>query len=102
MFKTIVIAIVAGIIGALIVLGIGKALNHTSLNQNGSQVQEATNSKGGNRLDGKSEKYNSVNQMIKDVSPSIVGVINMQKLQVLMTCCVVNPQNHKKQVLVLV
>jgi len=79
LFKTIVIAIVAGIIGALIVLGIGKALNHTSLNQNGSQVQEATNSKGGNRLDGKSEKYNSVNQMIKDVSPSIVGVINMQK-----------------------
>lgn len=40
------------------------------------------NSKGGNVLDGKSDKYKSVNAMIKDVSPAIVGVINMQKLMV--------------------
>lgn len=78
-FKTILIALIAGIVGALIVLGIGKALNHSVFNQNGSQVQQASNSNGGNQLDGKSEKYNSVNAMIKDVSPAIVGVINMQK-----------------------
>ncbi|MCP6652082.1 S1C family serine protease, partial [Klebsiella pneumoniae] len=47
----------------------------------GATVQEASNSKGGNVLDGKSSKYKSVNQMINDVSPSIVGVINMQKAQ---------------------
>lgn len=33
----------------------------------------------GNVLDQKSEKYNSVNSMIKNTSPSVVGVINMQK-----------------------
>ncbi|HLR19880.1 MAG TPA: S1C family serine protease [Staphylococcus sp.] len=81
-FKTIIVALVAGIIGALLVLGIGKIIESTILNDNGSSVQEATNSSnGGNTLDGKSEKYDSVNQMINDVSPAIVGVINMQKAQ---------------------
>lgn len=78
-FKTILVALIAGIIGALLVLGASKMLGMFGLNDNGSQVQEATNSKGGNVLDGKSEKYKSVNAMIKDVSPAIVGVINMQK-----------------------
>ncbi|WP_432717033.1 S1C family serine protease [Staphylococcus equorum] len=81
-FKTIIVALVAGIIGALLVLGIGKIMESTGLNDNGSAVQEASNSSnGGNTLDGKSEKYDSVNQMINDVSPAIVGVINMQKAQ---------------------
>lgn len=52
------------------------------IDNGGAQVQEANNSKGGNVLDGKSDKYKSVNAMIKDVSPAIVGVINMQKLMV--------------------
>ncbi|WP_427707886.1 S1C family serine protease [Staphylococcus parequorum] len=81
-FKTIIVALVAGIIGALLVLGIGKIMESTGLNDNGSSVQDASNSSnGGNTLDGKSEKYDSVNQMINDVSPAIVGVINMQKAQ---------------------
>lgn len=81
-FKTIIVALVAGIIGALLVLGIGKIMESTGLNDNGSSVQDASNSSnGGNTLDGKSEKYDSVNQMINDISPAIVGVINMQKAQ---------------------
>ncbi|ATH62402.1 serine protease Do [Staphylococcus pasteuri] len=78
-FKTILVALIAGIIGALLVLGIGKILNQTVLNHDGATVNEASNSKGGNQLDGKSDKYDSVHEMIKDVSPAIVGVINMQK-----------------------
>ena len=34
-----------GIIGALLVLGIGKVLNHTVLNHDGASVQEVSNSK---------------------------------------------------------
>ncbi|PNZ69650.1 serine protease [Staphylococcus croceilyticus] len=78
-FKTILVALIAGIIGALLVLGVSKLMGNSGFNDNGSQVQEVSNSKGGNVLDGKSEKYKSVNAMIKDVSPAIVGVINMQK-----------------------
>ena len=80
-FKTIVVALVAGVLGALIVLGIGKFMDRTILNDDGSNVQESSSSRGGNTLDGKSDKYDSVNQMITDVSPAIVGVINMQKAQ---------------------
>lgn len=81
-FRTVIVALVAGIIGALIVLGVGKLMETTVLNDNGSSVNEASNTRnGGNTLDGKSDKYDSVNQMINDVSPSIVGVINMQKAQ---------------------
>ncbi|MGW9857442.1 serine protease Do [Staphylococcus hominis] len=78
-FRIIIIALLAGIIGALIVLGINRFMNGEDSNSGGSQVQQATNDKGGNILDGKSDKYKSVNAMIKDVSPAIVGVINMQK-----------------------
>lgn len=78
-FKTILVALIAGIIGALLVLGVSKLMGNSGFNDNGGQVQEVSNSKGGNVLDGKSDKYKSVNAMIKDVSPSIVGVINMQK-----------------------
>ncbi|MGI2237016.1 PDZ domain-containing protein [Staphylococcus cohnii] len=81
-FKTVLVALIAGIIGALIVLGIGKLMENTVLNDNGSTVKEANNnSNAGNSLDGKNDKYDSVNQMITDVSPAIVGVINMQKAQ---------------------
>lgn len=81
-FKTVLVALIAGIIGALIVLGIGKVMENTVLDDNGSTVKEANNnSNAGNSLDGKSDKYDSVNQMITDVSPAIVGVINMQKAQ---------------------
>lgn len=81
-FRTVIVALVAGIIGALIVLGVGKLMETTVLNNNGSTVNEASNTgNAGNTLDGKSEKYDSVNQMINDVSPAIVGVINMQKAQ---------------------
>lgn len=78
-FRIIIIALIAGIIGALIVLGVNRLMNGDDSNRGGSQVQQATNDKGGNVLDGKSDKYKSVNAMIKDVSPAIVGVINMQK-----------------------
>ena len=74
-FKTIIVALIAGIIGALLVLGIGKVLNHTVLNHDGASVQEVSNSKGGNQLDGKSDKYKSVHDMIKDVSPAIVELL---------------------------
>ncbi|CRV15568.1 serine protease [Staphylococcus saprophyticus] len=81
-FKTIIVALVAGIIGALIVLGVGRLMESTVLDNGGSDVNEASNhNSGGNTLDGKSDKYDSVNQMINDVSPAIVGVINMQKTQ---------------------
>lgn len=80
-FKTIVVALIAGIIGAMIVLGVGKLLNNTDSERSGSSVQETTHSKGGNTLDGKNDQRTSVNKMINDVSPSIVGVINMQKTQ---------------------
>ena len=71
-FKTIIVALIAGIIGAMIVLGIGKLLNNTGSEHNGSSVQEASNSKGGNTLDGKNDQHSSINKMINDVSPSIV------------------------------
>lgn len=81
-FKTVIVALVAGIIGALIVLGVGRLMESTVLDNGGSDVNEASNhNSGGNTLDGKSDKYDSVNQMINDVSPAIVGVINMQKAQ---------------------
>lgn len=81
-FRTIIVALVAGIIGALIVLGVGRLMESTVLDNGGSDVNEASNhNSGGNTLDGKSDKYDSVNQMINDVSPAIVGVINMQKAQ---------------------
>ena len=81
-FKTIIVALVAGIIGALIVLGVGRLMESTVLDNGGSDVNEASNhNSGGNTLDGKSDKYDSVHQMINDVSPAIVGVINMQKAQ---------------------
>lgn len=81
-FKTIIVALVAGIIGALIVLEVGRLMESTVLDNGGSDVNEASNhNSGGNTLDGKSDKYDSVNQMINDVSPAIVGVINMQKAQ---------------------
>lgn len=81
-FKTMIVALVAGIIGALIVLGVGRLMESTVLDNGGSDVNEASNhNSGGNTLDGKSDKYDSVNQMINDVSPAIVGVINMQKAQ---------------------
>ena len=79
-FRIIIIALIAGIIGALIVLGVNRLMNGDDSNSGGSQVQQATNDKGGNVLDGNSDKYKSVNAMIKDVSPAIVGVINMQKV----------------------
>ncbi|HCX0135999.1 TPA: trypsin-like peptidase domain-containing protein [Staphylococcus aureus] len=77
-FKIVIVALIAGIIGALLVLGIGKVLNSTILNKDGSTVQ-TTNNKGGNQLDGQSKKFGTVHEMIKSVSPTIVGVINMQK-----------------------
>ncbi|WP_418128754.1 S1C family serine protease [Staphylococcus sp. HKU1] len=80
--KTIIVALIAGIIGALLVLGVGKIIDRTMSNKDAGKVQETTNTKsGGNTLDGKSDKYDSVNQMINDVSPAIVGVINMQKAE---------------------
>src|SRR5699024_7675730 len=81
-FKTVLVALIAGIIGALIFLGICKVMENTVLEDNDSTVKEANNNNNaGNSLDGKSDKYDSVNQMITDVSPAIVGVINMQKAQ---------------------
>lgn len=80
--RVILIALVSGIIGALLVFGVFKIAGMLSNATNsGSQVHQAATNKGGNVLDGKSTKYKSVNEMLTDVSPSIVGVINMQKAQ---------------------
>ncbi|MCU5746124.1 trypsin-like peptidase domain-containing protein [Staphylococcus sp. SQ8-PEA] len=79
-FKTIIVALIAGIIGALIVFGIAKFIDHTLPEKDGAKVNQSHSNSGGNTLDGKSDKYNSVNQMIHDVSPAIVGVVNMQKV----------------------
>ncbi|MFT2203854.1 S1C family serine protease [Staphylococcus chromogenes] len=82
--KIILIALIAGIIGGLIAFSL---LNMTSnfsspfANKSGSQVNESNQDSGGSTLDGKSSKYKTVNQMINDKAPSIVGVINEQKAQ---------------------
>ena len=94
--KTIIVAIIAGIIGALLVLGIGKLLNKNGFNNESATVHQVSNSHGGNQLDGKSNQYKSVHDMIKDVSPAIVGVINMQNLQTLMIYSTVRHLNQKK------
>ncbi|MBX8993675.1 S1C family serine protease [Staphylococcus pettenkoferi] len=79
-FKTIIIALIAGIIGALIVLGIGKVVDHTVPEKDGAKVNQSHSGSSGNTMDGKSDKYDSVNQMVNDISPAIVGVVNMQKV----------------------
>lgn len=94
-FKTVIVALIAGIIGALLVLGIGKVLNSTILNKDGSTVQ-TTNNKGGNQLDGQSKKFGTVHEMIKSVSPTIVGVINMQKASSVDDLLKANHLNHLK------
>lgn len=73
-FKTILLTLIGGFIGGILVfilfLGFHFLTNDTEKNDAHST---------GNVLDQKSEKYNSVNSMIKNTSPSVVGVINMQK-----------------------
>ena len=73
-FKTILLTLIGGLIGGLLVfilfLGFHFFTNDTKKNDTHST---------GNVLDQKSEKYNSVNSMIKNTSPSVVSVINMQK-----------------------
>ncbi|UXR87747.1 S1C family serine protease [Staphylococcus felis] len=81
-FKIILIALISGLLGGLIVLGLtGVFSNLTSqlTHQSGSEVNVAKNQNGGNLLDGQSKSFSSINEMIKDKSPSIVGVINEQK-----------------------
>lgn len=83
-FKTILIALAAGLIGGLIAFGLTSLFSNFSSPfsaKPGSQVNEASQKPGGNTLDGKSEKYKTVNQMINDKAPAIVGVINEQKGQ---------------------
>ncbi|MGV3244215.1 S1C family serine protease [Staphylococcus sp. 11261D007BR] len=80
--KICLISLVSGLIGALIVLGLTGALSNfipNFGNQSGSEVNVAKDQNGGSTLDGQSDNYDSVNQMIQDKSPSIVGVINEQK-----------------------
>lgn len=96
-FKTVIVALIAGIIGALLVLGIGKVLSSTILNKDGSTVQ-TTNTKGGNQLDSQSKKFGSVHEMIKSVSPAIVGVINMQKASSVDDLLKENHQSRLKRV----
>lgn len=81
--KVILVSLIAGILGALIVVGATGGLSNVLPwgNHNGSEVNVANNQKGGNSLDGKSSKYKSVNEMIKDQAPAIVGVINEQRAQ---------------------
>ena len=83
-FKTVLIALVAGLIGGVLAFGLlNLASNFSSpfSTQSGSQVNEANQKSGGSTLDGKSSKYKTVNQMINDKAPAIVGVINEQKAQ---------------------
>ncbi|ARJ50016.1 S1C family serine protease [Staphylococcus lutrae] len=81
--KVILVALIAGILGALLVVGIAGSFSNGFpwSNHNGSDVNVAHNQKGGNTLDGKSTKYKSVNEMINDQAPAIVGVINEQQAQ---------------------
>ncbi|MBA8771552.1 S1C family serine protease [Staphylococcus coagulans] len=81
--KIVLISLIAGLLGGLIVFGVAGLFSNGSLfeGHNGSQVNVAKNDNGGNTLDGKSNKYKSVNEMIKDQSPAIVGVINEQQAQ---------------------
>ncbi|PNZ76958.1 serine protease HtrA [Staphylococcus microti] len=81
--RTIIIALVAGLIGGLIafsaISGFSKLTNMNG--DSGAEVNVAQNDKGGNLLDNKSKNYASVNTMIQDKAPSIVGVINEQKAE---------------------
>lgn len=81
--RTILIALVAGLIGGLIAFAVVSGFSKLtdSSGQSGANVNVAENDKGGNLLDGKSKNYQSVNEMIQDKSPSIVGVINEQKAE---------------------
>ncbi|UXR81774.1 S1C family serine protease [Staphylococcus sp. IVB6214] len=81
--RTIVIALIAGLIGGGIAfLTISGISNLTSSdNHSGADVNVAKNEKSGNVLDQKSKSYPSINAMIKDKSPSIVGVVNEQKAE---------------------
>ena len=72
---------IAGIIGALLVLGIGKVLNSTILNKDGSTVQ-TTNNKGGNQLDGQSKKFGTVHEMIKSVSLQLLELLICKSISV--------------------
>ncbi|MCO4326501.1 trypsin-like peptidase domain-containing protein [Staphylococcus agnetis] len=83
-FKTILIALAAGLIGGLLAFGMVQLFSSVTSqfsSNSGSHVNESDQVSGGSNLDGKSEKYKSVNQMINDKAPSIVGVINVQKAQ---------------------
>lgn len=81
--KVILVSLLAGILGALIVVGATSGFSNIFPwgNQNGSDVKVASDQKGGNSLDGKSHKYKSVHEMINDQAPAIVGVINEQRAQ---------------------
>lgn len=81
--RTIIIALIAGLIGGSIAFfAISGISNFTSSgNHSGANVNVAENEKGGNVLDQKSKSYPSINAMIKDKSPSIVGVVNEQKAE---------------------
>lgn len=81
--KVILVSLLAGILGALIVVGATSGFSNIFPwgNQNGSDVKVASDQKGGNSLDGKSHKYKSVHEMIDDQAPAIVGVINEQRAQ---------------------
>ncbi|UXR75443.1 MULTISPECIES: trypsin-like peptidase domain-containing protein [unclassified Staphylococcus] len=81
--RLIISALIAGLVGGMIAFG---AMNGVSKwlpsdNQSGANVNVAENEKGGNLQDNKSKSYASVNEMIQDKSPSIVGVINEQKAE---------------------
>lgn len=80
-FKTVIVALIAGIIGALLVLGIGKVLNSTILNKDGSTVQ-TTNNKGGNQLDGQSKKFGTVHEMINLSPLQLLELLTCKKHQV--------------------
>ncbi|QLK86268.1 S1C family serine protease [Staphylococcus sp. 17KM0847] len=81
--RIIIIAIIAGLIGGMLALAIfgGYSKLTNSNGSSGADVNVSKQSKGGNLLDNQSTSYKSVNAMIQDKAPSIVGVINEQKAE---------------------
>ena len=83
-YQSCLIPFLSGILGAALILALffggSKLLDvFNSTNDNANVTNAPASEKGGNTKD-KEAKNNSVSKMVEDVSPSIVGVINKQKV----------------------
>ena len=83
-YQSCLIPFLSGILGAALILALffggSKLLDvFNSTNDDANVTNAPASEKGGNTKD-KEAKNNSVSKMVEDVSPSIVGVINKQKV----------------------